>query len=184
MALDTSPSLLSRGSCILVIIDAQEKLLPAIADNELVLSNLLRLAFFCNIIHIPVILTEQIKLGPTVSDLRKALPDSPVILKDHFNCFYSDSFLETFRLSGKSSLILAGVEAHICVSQTALHALSHSTVHVISDAISSRSPHNKKVALSRLGHAGAIISSTEMFIYEVLQRAGNDEFKSVLPLIK
>jgi nicotinamidase-related amidase len=85
---------------------------------------------------------------------------------------------------GKKILVLTGVEAHICVAQTALHALSSYDVQVISDAVSSRTADNRSIALLRMRDAGATITSTEMFIYEILQKAGTDEFRAVLPFVK
>jgi nicotinamidase-related amidase len=79
---------------------------------------------------------------------------------------------------------MAGIEAHICVAQTALHALPHHKVHVISDAISSRLPGNRRVGLDRMAAAGVTVSSTEMFLFELLVEAGTDTFRKVLPLVK
>ena len=82
------------------------------------------------------------------------------------------------------SLNIAGIEAHICVAQTAVHAVSQYTVHVVSDAISSRSPHNREIALQRMQHCGVTITSTEMVMYELLEKAGTDSFREVLKLVK
>ena len=85
---------------------------------------------------------------------------------------------------GRKNLILCGIEAHICVAQTALSALTGYNVHVLSDAIGSRAPQNLQTALTRMEQAGVTISSTEMFIYEILGRAGTPEFKETLKLVK
>jgi len=87
-------------------------------------------------------------------------------------------------ITGRKTLILAGVEAHICVAQTALHALPFYNVQIVSDAVSSRLTDNRAVALLRMRDAGATITSTEMFIYEIVQKAGTDEFRSILSLVK
>jgi nicotinamidase-related amidase len=84
----------------------------------------------------------------------------------------------------RKTLILAGVEAHICVAQTALHALPSFKVHVLADAIGSRTIENRDLAIERMRQAGATITSTEMFIYEILQRAGTDNFRAALQLVK
>jgi nicotinamidase-related amidase len=81
-------------------------------------------------------------------------------------------------------LVIAGVESHICVAQTAIYALPDFNVHIISDAVSSRTSKNRHIALERMKQAGAVISSTEMFIYEILQKAGTDAFKATLQLVK
>ena len=84
----------------------------------------------------------------------------------------------------RSTLVLAGIESHICVAQTALHALPEHRVHVLSDAVASRLPGNRSVGLERLSAAGATVSSTEMFLFELLVEAGTDTFRKVLSLVK
>jgi len=106
------------------------------------------------------------------------------IEKISFNCFLSAEFEERIKQLKRKTLILVGAEAHICVAQTALHALSSFTVHVVKDAVGSRTAENRNIAIERMQQAGAIITSTEMFIYEVLERAGTDRFKEVLQLVK
>lgn len=177
-------SLLLREECILVIIDIQDKLMPAIAEKEKVVSNAIKLAQFCRITGIPVFITEQEKLGGTVALLKNELPGVEPFHKIHFNCFAAHDFDTEIKKTGKKTLILAGVEAHICVAQTALYAAPLYTVHVVSDATSSRLMENREVALDRMRNAGTIITTTEMFIYEILQKAGTEEFKKVLPLVK
>ena len=131
-----------------------------------------------------LVVTEQEKLGGTVSEVKGELPAERAIQKVHFNCFFCEDFAERVKKTKKKTLVLAGVEAHICVAQTALHALSSYDVQVISDAVSSRTADNRSIALLRMRDAGATITSTEMFIYEILQKAGTDEFRAVLPLVR
>ena len=177
-------SLLNRKDSLLVIIDMQERLFPFIRENERVVENVIKLIKFSRIIGLPVVLTEQQKLGNTLLEIREELMDIQTIIKLEFNCFGSNEFAERLRRMNRNSLIIAGIEAHICVAQTALHALSDYTVHVVSDAIGSRSPHNREVALSRMQQQGVTITSTEMVIYELLGKAGTDSFKETLELIK
>ena len=176
--------LAARNDSLLIVIDLQEKLMPVIHDREEVVLNTARLVRFCELVKIPVVFTEQQKLGPTLAAVRGPSADFGAIEKVHFNCFLSPQFSEAVTQTGRQTIILTGVESHICVAQTAIAAASRWNVHVISDAVSSRSPANKTVALARMRDAGAIISSTEMFIYEVLVQGGTDEFRSVLPLVK
>lgn len=173
-----------REDCILIVIDVQEKLMPVIHDRDELILNTARLVEFCGITGIPVIFTEQKKLGPTLSMVRESVNDFKPIEKVHFNCFLNPEFSERVNRTGRTTVILTGVESHICVAQTAIWASSGLNVHVISDAVSSRSLANKSVALTRMRDAGTVISSTEMFIYEILVKAGTEEFKSVLPLVK
>ncbi len=177
-------NILGRRECVLVVIDVQDKLMPVITEKENVLSNIIRLIRVCHLTDIPIVVTEQEKLGNTVMEIKNELSTETAIQKVHFNCFSCEDFVRQVKEAGRKTLILAGVEAHICVTQTALNALPSYDVQVVSDAISSRTIDNRNVALLRMRDAGATITSTEMFIYEIVQKAGTDEFRSVLPLVK
>ncbi len=177
-------SLLERDDCLLVVIDVQERLMPPMSHRDAVVDNAKRLIAFSNIIDLPIIVTEQDKLGPTVVNLSQQKRAVTLIPKVTFNCFDSDRFSEAVQQSGRKTLILLGVEAHICVAQTALHALSDFNVHVVRDAISSRTVDNWNTAIDRMRAAGVTITSTEMVIYELLKRAGTEEFKAALALVK
>ncbi|HEX2966285.1 MAG TPA: isochorismatase family protein [Syntrophorhabdaceae bacterium] len=176
--------LLHRKECALIIIDAQEKLMPVISGKEEVTANLVRLVKFSRLTQIPIVVTEQEKLGGTIREIADLLPEQRFLKKLEFNCFLNRDFAAHVKTLKKQNLIIAGVEAHICITQTALSGLENYTIHVVSDAVASRAPYNKKVALQRVQKAGATITTTEMFMYEILQKAGTDEFKSVLPLVK
>ena len=172
-----------QGTC-LVIIDIQEKLFPIMGERERLLENVLRLARFSKIIDLPVIVTEQKKLGPTLPQIRKALPETEPVEKTAFDAFRCEAFRERVEELSPRTLVLAGIEAHICVTQTALHALSSYRVHAISDAVSTRLPENRNVGLERMAAAGVTLSSTEMFLFELLVEAGTDTFRKTLELIK
>lgn len=178
--------LLTDKECALVLVDVQEKLLPVISGKDDVLANCVRLAEFAGIADLPVIACRQQKLGEIVPPLAQALPDElEAIEKISFDCFGQPGFDAAVQTAGRKTLVICGIEAHICVAQTALSALAKGYgVHVIADAVGSRTKGNLDVALSRLTAAGVVISSTEMFIYEVLKKAGTDQFKQVLPLVK
>lgn len=176
--------LINKDDCLVVVIDVQDKLMPVISDKDTVIDNTAKLVEFSHISGVPVVVTEQKKLGPTVEAVKSRLRNVDPIEKVHFNCFWNRQFKEHIEASERKTLIIAGVEAHICVAQTALYSLRDYRVHVVGDAVSSRSPGNKNFALQRMRDAGAIISSTEMFIYEILVKAGTDEFKATLPLVK
>jgi isochorismate hydrolase len=176
--------LLSTDDALLIIIDMQERLLPVIAGKEKVVDNALKLIMFSHIVGLPILVTEQQNLGETTPELREGLKDIEPIIKLEFDCFESHVFIDRLDQQTRNTLIIAGIEAHICVAQTALHALSHYKVHVVSDAVSSRSSHNREVALERMRRAGVIVTSTEMVIYELLGKAGTAEFRGALKLIK
>jgi nicotinamidase-related amidase len=176
--------LLSREDCVLLVIDVQEKLMPVISNQEKVVENVVRLVKFSNIIGLPIIVTEQEKLGATVPEVRKELGDVRPIGKVCFNCFFCQDFVDQIEQLGRNSLIIAGAEAHICVAQTALFAAPRFRVHAVSDAVSSRTRENWHVSLERMQQSGISITSTEMFIYELLQKAGTDDFRAALKLVK
>ena len=180
----SSPNLATREDSVLVVIDVQERLMPVIANREMIQENVVRLLKCAEIFGLPVVLTEQEKLGDTLPEVMEARPDLQPIRKLDFDCFGCQDFPSELAKLGRNTLILCGVETHICVAQTALHAVPEYTVHVVGDATSSRAEHNWKVALDRMRQAGAVVTCTEMVIYELLQRAGTDEFRAVLPLVK
>ena len=174
--------------CALIVVDIQEKLLPPIFEKERLLKNAQLLVKLAGILEIPVIATTQYArgLGETVADVKSLLPN-PAIDKQSFSCFGSDAFCSAMkRLPGqRNTVLLCGMESHICVAQTALAALREGyLVHVASDAVSSRTEWNWKIGLERMRAAGAVISSTEMMIYELLRGSGTDAFKEMLKQLK
>lgn len=184
---DPAASLLRPERTALVVIDLQEKLLPAIAQRERVLRNGVLLLNLANILALPVVLTTQYSrgLGPTVPEVLAAAPGVAPLDKVSFGCFGSPEFLDRLKALGRDQLVVAGIESHICVAQTVLGALEHGyTVHVASDAVGSRSEENRTVGMSRMERAGALVSSTEMAIYELLGRSDAAAFKRMLPLLK
>ncbi len=179
-----SSPLLDRSKCVLVVVDAQEKLLPVIHGREEVVANIVRLVRFCRMAEVPVLATEQIKLGVTVEPIREALDEHVPVIKDTFNSFGSEVFRDALAATGRDTLLVCGAEAHVCVLQTCLEAAATHPVQVVADAVSSRTPRNAQLALDRLTLAGVAVTSTEMVIFEMLGKAGTDEFRQTLPLVK
>jgi len=176
--------LIDRQGACLILVDIQEKLFPLMQKKERLLDNALRLARFAGIIGLPVVLTEQKKLGPTLPQIRSALPDVRPIEKTSFDAFRCEAFQAHMEALRPEVLILAGIEAHICITQTALHAVPERRVHVVSDAVSTRLPENRQAGLDRMAAAGVTPSSTEMVLFELLVEAGTDIFRKTLELIK
>jgi isochorismate hydrolase len=176
--------LIRESDSLLVILDMQERLFSAMAEKESLADNVLKLSRFARIIGLPVLMTEQEKLGVTLPQIREELRAVEIISKVDFDCFGSQVFAEKLKSMNRKTLILSGIEAHICVAQTAISALPEYTVHVVADATSSRSLSNREIALERMMQAGVTVTSTEMVIYEVLKRAGTDIFREVLKLVK
>src|SRR3989475_8531306 len=180
---------LEANLCALVVIDIQEKLLPPIFQKEQLIKNSQLLIRLAGVLRMPVLISTQYAkgLGGTVPEIASLLLETEAIDKQMFSCFGSDVFCSLLkRLPGaRNTLLLCGMESHICVMQTALGALRDGyLVHVASDAVSSRTEWNWKLGLERMRAAGAIISSTEMMIYELLQSSGALAFKELLPYLK
>ena len=180
---------LQARECALVVIDIQEKLLPPIFEKERLVRNSRLLIRLANILSLPVIATTQYAkgLGQIVPEIASLLTLQVEPLdKLEFGCFGSGEFCSRIaRLSGGNTLLLCGMETHICVLQTALGALNQGhIVHVAADAVSSRTELNWKLGLERMRDAGAVISSTEMMIYELLGKSGSPEFKEMLKHFK
>src|SRR6266849_1823020 len=180
---------LEPDQCALLVVDIQEKLLPPIFEREQLVRNSKLLIRAAGVLRIPAIVSTQYAkgLGATVPEIASLLPDTEAIDKDRFSCFGSDAFCTLLkRLPGnRNTLLLCGMESRICVAQTALAALREGyLVHIASDAISSRTEWNWKIGLQRMRDAGAVISSTEMIIYELLRSSGTDAFKAMLKYLK
>jgi nicotinamidase-related amidase len=175
--------------CALIVIDIQEKLLPPIFQKEQLLRNSQLLIRTAGILQIPAMITTQYAkgLGGTVPEIASLLPETEAIDKNLFSCFGSEAFCNRIkRLPGnRNTLLLCGMESHICVMQTALAALREGyLVHVASDAVSSRTEWNWQIGLDRMRAAGAVISSTEMMIYELMRSSATPAFKQLLPYLK
>ncbi len=175
--------------CVLVVVDIQAKLLPPIFERERLIKNAALLIRTAGIVGIPSLITTQYAkgLGGTVDEIASLLPGTEAIDKQLFSCFGSDSFCGALKsLPGqRNTLLLCGMESHICVMQTALAGLRAGyLVHVASDAVSSRSEWNWKMGLDRMRAAGAVISSTEMMVYELVKSSGSAAFKQLLPHLK
>lgn len=180
---------LEADECALVVIDIQQKLLPPIFNSESLVRNSQLMIRLANILKIPVLVTTQYArgLGETVPEIASLLPETAAIDKLEFGCFGKDQFCSAVKnLPGnRNTMLLCGMESHICVTQTALGALNQGyLVHVASDAVGSRSEWNWKIGLERMRDAGAVISSTEMIMYELLRKSGTPAFKELLQYLK
>ncbi|HEV2175665.1 MAG TPA: isochorismatase family protein [Terriglobia bacterium] len=181
--------LLDRKTVALVSIDLQYKLLSTIFEPERVLRNARLLLRLAEVLNVPSILTTQYAngLGRIQPEISNAAPDIIPFDKTSFSCFGEPKFLAHLRERAPyaTTLLLCGIESHICVMQTALGAIANGyLVHVAADAVSSRTPANWQAGLERMERAGAIVSSTETMVYELLGRAGTPEFEAMLPMLK
>ncbi len=174
--------------CALAVIDIQEKLLPPIFEKERLVRNAQLLVRLADILSLPIIVSTQYQkgLGKTIDEISSLLPEVKTVDKLEFGCFGNGEYCSTVAgLANRNTLLLCGMESHICVMQTALGALNQGlNVHVAADAVSSRAEFNWKVGLNRMQAAGAVISSTEMMIYELLGKSGTPAFKEMLKHLK
>jgi nicotinamidase-related amidase len=171
----------------LVIIDIQERLLPAIFEKERVTQNALRLINGATLLGVPIVATEQYRkgLGPTIPEIAAAIPGFAPLEKLTFSACGATGFTETLAAKGLNDIILCGIECHVCVCQTCLDLLDQDyRPMVVADAVSSRTPENYKLGLDRMRDSGAVIVSTEMVLFELLERADAASFKQILSLVK
>lgn len=178
---------LKRDDAILLVIDVQERLVAVMPDRDKVVAATVRLIEGAKALSVPVILTEQYPkgLGPTVPAVREVIEENALVEKLSFSCCGEKGFDPLLESSGKRSVVIAGMEAHICVLQTSLALLERGyDVHVVGDAVSSRAPENRDTALDLLRDAGATVTTTEIVLFQLLERAGTPEFKAVSALVK
>ena len=186
---DVARQLLQADQCALVVVDIQEKLLPPIFNKDELIKNSQLLIRLAKVLDIPLVVTTQYAqgLGAVVPEVASLIGDARFIDKLDFSCFGSNDFRSILKsLPGnRNTVLLCGMEAHICVMQTALGALNDGyLVHVASDAIGSRVRWNWDIGIDRMRTAGVVISTTEMMIYELLRCSGTQPFKEILPYLK
>src|SRR6185369_5945928 len=186
---DIARTPLQAENCTLVVIGIQQKLLPPIFNKEQLVRNTSLLVRLARILDIPVLVTTQYAkgLGETVPEILSLVGDTKPIDKIEFSCFGKDSFCSAAKSvpGNRNTMLLCGMETHICVMQTALGALEQGyLVHVASDAVGSRAEWNWKIGLERMRDAGCVISSTEMMMYELLRKSGTEAFKELLQHLK
>lgn len=181
------PALLDRRRSALAVIDMQEAFRPIIGDFDQVTARIALLVQSAKLLNVPVIVTEQYPkgLGRTVKEIADHLPEAsaPIEKLSFSACGVQDFDLQLRELHAEQ-VVLCGIEAHICVSQTA-HDLLHNgyQVHLLSDAVSTRLPRNREVAINKMARAGAVISSVEMALFELCP-AGTPEFRQMQALVK
>ncbi len=169
---------------LLVVIDFQEKLIKHISQADEILRNSVKLIRACQVLGIPVILTEQIKLGETVEKIKSVIKARP-IQKSSFSCVKCKRFREELARVKPERCILTGIEAHICVLQTALDLLRMGyKVYVVLDCIGSRKPLDKETSIRRMIQEGIAPMTAEAVIYEMLETAEHEKFKKILEIVK
>ena len=179
--------LIRREQSLILIVDIQEKLAPAILNADEVVANTIKLICAAQYLNVPVLASEQYPsgLGPTVSPIRELLPAQVRFEKTHFSCLGEPDVAERLQRQQRPQIIICGMEAHVCVLQTAIDvkAAGYATM-VVADAVSSRRAESRELGIARIREAGVTIVNAEMVLFEWLGQAGTPEFKALLPLIK
>lgn len=177
--------MMSREGCILVVVDVQEKLIDTIDQREQTVQNIMALLRVAELFRIPILLTEQEKLGKTIAELDRIVPTAPRFQKLVFSCMRDPEFKARLDEIGRKTVLLCGIETHICVMQTALDLLDQGYYVVIPrDATSSHGVVDRDTAVERMRTAGVLITTTETTIYELTEKAGTSEFREILEIVK
>lgn len=179
--------MLKREEAVLVFIDVQGRLHELMHEKESLDGNLEKIVRCAHLLEVPILGTEQIpeKLGPTNEPFKSLLEKVPMIGKSAFSCCGDPKFMDAFQSLGKRQAILVGIETHVCVYQTTLALLEAGIeVFVAADAVSSRTPENKSLALQAMRDAGAKILPAETVLFALLRDAADPRFKELLKLVK
>ncbi|NJM33890.1 MAG: hydrolase [Rhodomicrobium sp.] len=183
--------LMKRKMSQLLIVDLQDKVFAPIPERKKITDAAVKLIKAAKSLEIPITVSEQYPkgLGPTTEAVRAEIGNSAAVFdKVHFSCMRNDRIrlhLEENRDAGCGQMIISGIEAHVCVTQTALASIAEGyEVFVVADGVGSRSQASRDLGLKRLRQAGAVIVDSEMVIFEWLEQAATPEFKALQPLIK
>ena len=176
----------NRKEIALVVVDVQERFRPVIFEFDRVIANCSKLIQAFKVLEAPIVPTEQYPkgLGPTIPEIARLLEETP-IEKIEFSCMRNPGFAQRLKDLKVRSIALCGIEAHVCVLQTALDAIREGIeVYFVEDAISSRKETDWRIAAQRLAQSGVWRASTEMLLFQLLERAGSDAFKEVQKIVK
>jgi len=179
--------MLKPETSILVIVDVQGRLATLMWNKDAFLENVVRMIRGAKVLEIPILWNEQLpdKLGSTVSPVREALTGLEPLVKNTFSCCGNLAFMKALRESRRTQVLLVGMESHVCVYQTAMDLLqSRYEVHVVADAVSSRTAANRHIGIDKINDAGGKITSVETALFEMLRLAEGENFKRVIQIVK
>ena len=179
--------MLNKEDAILVVIDIQGRLATLMQRRESLFENTIRMIRGAKVLGIPIIWTEQLpdKLGETAPEIKTALEGLKPLVKKAFSCCGDSEFMTRIGKLERKQVLLTGIETHICVYQTAIDLLkSGYEVHLVRDAVSSRIESNYQLGLERIKDAGAVLTSVEMSLFEMLRVAEGDQFKQIVQIVK
>ncbi len=179
--------MLDVQDCCLVVVDVQGRLAELMYERDVLFKNIQILIKAAKILSIPILWTQQQPqaIGVTVPQINQLLTDNEPINKACFSCCGLKEFNDKINTLSRKQVLLCGIEAHVCIHQTAAELIaSGKEVHVIADAVSSRTKENKQIALERMITEGVKLSSVEMAVFELLKTAEHPQFKQVIQLVK
>lgn len=179
--------MLEVNNTVLVVVDVQTKLAALMHNRQEMIANQQRMIKGAQILEMPILWNEQYPegLGPTIPELQEVLKAQEPLTKRSFSCCGNESFVEQLKSSGRKQVLLLGIESHVCVYQTAADLLaSDFEVHVVTDAISSRTAANREIGFERMRDLGAKLTSTETCLFELLRVAQGPQFKEISKLVK
>lgn len=182
------PNLLDQKTAALILVDIQEGFRPIIADFDKIAERAARMMRGCQILEVPVFVTEQYPkgLGETAAEIRNVFDETTAVFKKTaFSSCGAESFVADLTSKGIKQVMICGLETHICVNQTAHDLLDRGfQVHVLSDCVTSRFEYNRLAGLTKMQRSGAIESSIEMALFELMRDAKHEKFKNIQALIK
>lgn len=179
--------MLDRKNSLLLVVDVQGKLAHLMYEKERLFKSISTLIRGTRLLGLPLLVTEQVpeKLGKTVPEIAELIDDAEPIPKKSFSCLGSADFARALQATGRKSVILVGIECHVCVYQTARDLLAHHFhVQVVADAVSSRTVENRKIGLDRMQLAGAHVTSVEMLLFELMRVAEGEKFREIISLVR
>ena len=179
--------MLDPEQAALAIVDVQGRLAQLMADRETLFANLQRMVRGARVLGLPILWAEQnpAGLGPTIPELTALLEGETPVSKMTFSCLGAPEFVAALEAAGRRQVLLTGIEAHICVYHTAADLLARGyEVQVVEDAVGARVAANKRVGVSRMCAAGAVLTSTEMALFEMMRTAEHPRFREIQAIVK
>lgn len=179
--------MLNTKEAVLVIVDFQTRLIEVVDRGERVISEITQIIKGCQALEIPILATVQVpeKLGPMPDELAEVLGDVTPYTKTVFSALREPTFLTALRQTGRTQVILVGVETHVCIMQTGLDLIDAGySLYVLRDGVFSRTAENHQVGVQRLHDAGATISSVEMSLFELIRTSTHPQFRTISKLVK
>lgn len=176
-----------RDRSVVAVLDLQGRLMEKVLDRAAVIANAAKLCRVAGLLQVPVLVTEQNAkaLGQTLPQIREAVPAFHPVDKLSFSAFGEEAFQRALGATKRTHLVVCGIMTHVCVCQTVLDALAAGlTVHVVGDAVTCWKELDHHAGLEKMQRAGAVVTSTELVIYEWLGRAGTEEFRRALPYLR